>query len=116
MSDLPDAPARKTALDTTTSFVVVAPAGSGKTQLLIKRYLTLLSQARSIDSVICLTYTRKATEEMRERVFKALRECKTKTAKDQNEKELFEIASKTFKNKNIKEEELTNPHSFQIST
>ncbi len=116
MSDLPDAAARNTALDTNTSFVVVAPAGSGKTQLLIKRYLTLLSQARSIDSVICLTYTRKATEEMRERVFKALRECKTKTAKDQNEQELFEIARKTFENKNIEKEELTNPHSFQIST
>lgn len=117
MSELPDIHARKTALDTNSSFIVVAPAGSGKTQLLIKRYLTLLSQARSIDSVICLTYTRKATEEMRERVFKALRECKAKTAtKDQNEKELFEIARKTFENKNIKEEELTNPHSFQIST
>ncbi|MCX7829808.1 MAG: UvrD-helicase domain-containing protein, partial [Acidobacteria bacterium] len=98
MNDLPDKNERKKAIDTNRSFVVVAPAGSGKTQLLIKRYLTFLQKARAIDSVICLTYTRKATEEMRERVFKAIKNCQTAKPTDDNEKELFEIAKKVYEN------------------
>ena len=116
MNNLPDKEAREKALDTNSSFVVVAPAGSGKTQLLIKRYLKLLQKARSIDSVICLTYTNKATEEMRERVIRAIELCQKEEGKDENEKELLNIAKEVYKNKNIKEFELKNPHSFQIST
>lgn len=111
-----DQEARTQALDIKNSYVVSAPAGSGKTQLLIKRYLKLLGSARSIDSIICLTYTNKATEEMRERVVRAIELCKNQKPKDDNERELFEIAKKVYDNKNIKEIELKNPHSFQIST
>lgn len=111
-----DQEARTQALDIKNSFVVSAPAGSGKTQLLIKRYLKLLGTAKSIDSIICLTYTNKATEEMRERVVRAIELCKNQNPKDDNERELFEIAKKVYENKNIKEIELKNPHSFHIST
>lgn len=109
---LADAQARELALDTGTSFIVQAPAGSGKTELLTRRFLRLLSEVDSPEQILAITFTRSATAEMRRRILGAM-----EAARDGQDQPTAELALAALQNAEKRNWDIfRSPHLLRIET
>lgn len=116
---LSDQSARAQAIVPDQSFIVQAPAGSGKTELLTQRILSLLAHnAKSPESVLAITFTRKAAHEMRMRVMKALSAGQAPPPPaDSHQYKTWDLARRVLaQDKAQGWEILSNPQRLQIMT
>ena len=112
-----DAPTRERALDPAQSFLVQAPAGSGKTELLIQRYLALLARVDQPESIVAITFTIKAAGEMRTRVLDALRRARDPEPSAAHQRRTWQVARQALRrNESAGWDLLANPGRMRIQT
>lgn len=103
---------RELALSCEQSFIVQAPAGSGKTELLTQRFLKLLSRVESPEQIVALTFTKKAAYEMRTRIIQALDSAKNSSHTEKNH-----LAKQALECSEANQWHLIeNPHRLRIYT
>ena len=76
----PDQDQRIVALDPHRSVLVQAPAGSGKTDLLTRRFLRLLAEVNDPRQIVAITFTKAAASEMRNRILDELEKAERRAA------------------------------------
>ncbi|HTD56353.1 MAG TPA: UvrD-helicase domain-containing protein [Silvibacterium sp.] len=89
---------RARALELSQTFIVRAPAGSGKTDLLTRRFLKSLAVVTEPEEILAITFTRAATAEMRTRVLKHLEEAARSLEPAPNEDERVTLARAALRN------------------
>jgi ATP-dependent helicase/nuclease subunit A len=93
-----DQAVRDQALSPSEGFHLEAPAGSGKTSVLLARFLTLLARVDTPEEMLALTFTRKAAGELRARVMRLLWErCDTGPDASPLDLKLQELAAEVFR-------------------
>ena len=113
----PDHKQRSRALDCSRSFIVQAPAGSGKTALLIQRFLALLARVSGPEAIVAITFTRKAAAEMRHRVMAALRSASGPRPLAPHEVQTWRLAREVIaRDKNLAWRLTEHPARLRIQT
>jgi ATP-dependent helicase/nuclease subunit A len=107
---------RARALELTTSFIVRAPAGSGKTDLLTRRFLKLLASVDEPEEILAITFTRAATAEMRERVLHHLEEAARCNAASSSDERLALAHAALAQSERRGWRLLEQPHRLNIET
>jgi len=116
----PDRAERSRALNPAQSFLVQAPAGSGKTQLLTQRFLRLLGQAEKPDEIVAITFTNAAAAEMRHRILMELEKAELaseSSAEEANPESLAALARRALDHsKQLGWQILDQPNQLRITT
>lgn len=89
----PDQHQRVIALDPHRSVLVQAPAGSGKTDLLTRRFLRLLAEVNDPRQIVAITFTKAAAAEMRHRILDELEKAEKRAASDSSLQQSFDPGS-----------------------
>ncbi len=118
MSQPTDFQQRELALDIEQSWIVQAPAGSGKTGILVYRMLKLLAIAKRPEEVLAITFTKKAAKEMRDRLLELLQAAdQNKSSEDFFEQQGLNLAKAVLLNDNQNDWRLLDmPHRLNIET
>ena len=108
---------RDQALNIHDSFIVQAPAGSGKTELLTQRYLSLLGEVGQPESILAMTFTNKAADELKHRVLQYLSDANLTLPQEPHKLKTFELANKALVQSSKQGWDLlNNPSRIKIST
>lgn len=109
---------RLRALDPQYSFIVQAPAGSGKTGLLTQRFLVLLASVDSPEEIVAITFTRKAAAEMRQRILQALLDARNSSSpQEPYAHQTWQLAQRVLEHDRAKDWQLLeNPARLRIHT
>ncbi|HCB54976.1 MAG TPA: DNA helicase UvrD, partial [Gammaproteobacteria bacterium] len=108
---------RDQALDVTQSYIVQAPAGSGKTELLTQRYLKLLTTCSEPENIIAMTFTNKAVDELTERVLSALQSIDQPRPEEIHKQVTYDLAQAVMARSDERNwQVLNNPKRLKIST
>ncbi|MDC9726524.1 MAG: UvrD-helicase domain-containing protein [Candidatus Thioglobus sp.] len=108
---------RLQALDTSRSFLIQAPAGSGKTELLTQRYLRLLAVSDSPEGVLAMTFTKKAVSELKARVIDALKAAKGERPEQAHKQQTYDLANEVLaRSETLGWQLLEMPQRLKIST
>lgn len=112
-----DAKNRLRALDLT-SFIVEAPAGAGKTELLTQRYLKLLQKVNAPEEIIAITFTNKAAAEMRLRILDSLMKAANQDKPAEPHKQItYELSLQALHQSQLRDWQLIeNPSRLRIFT
>lgn len=91
-----DSAVRALAVDPAQSFLVQAPAGSGKTELLTDRILALLATVSRPEEIVAITFTRKAAAEMHTRVLLKLQAGQGPCPPEEYKRRSWDLARKAM--------------------
>ena len=115
----PDQEQREKALDAGRSILVQAPAGSGKTDLLTRRFLRLLAEVDDPAQVVAITFTIAAAAEMRNRILSELEKAAARDGRGMTEDEfsMEALATRAFQHSRARGWDLLKmPAQLRIST
>ena len=117
MSKPQDAAQRLDVLDVSQSFIVQAPAGSGKTSLLTQRFLHLLTIVNNPEDILAITFTKKAAAEMHQRIIESIKLATKPCPDNEFEAQSWAVATQVLqRDADNQWHLLQNPNRLRVQT